>query len=245
MKLISYLSNGYPSLGDSRGLALRYHEAGIDAMQIDFPAADPYLEGPNIARRMNAARDKSLDWDAYMKNIAAIRGACPGLAVFLLAYEKTIDEIGEDRFIEFCLTEGLLDVTFIGAGNSAMKDRLITAGLRISCYVQFQMERDEVVAAERGNGFVYLQAKPQVPDEQLRFTELGDCIEYLRPRLAPDREIYTGVGIRTPEDAALARDAGSDGLFVGSTFMGIEDAPDQLREKILEFKNICQGAANP
>jgi tryptophan synthase alpha chain len=245
MKLISYLSNGYPSLGGSRDLALRYHEAGIDAMQIDFPAADPYLEGPNIVQRMLTAREKSLDWEAYMENLAAIRKACPDLAFFLLAYEETIEEIGEDRFVGFCLAEGLLDVTFIGAGDSAMKDRLIAAGLRISCYVQFQMDRDEVAAAERGNGFVYLQAKPQVPEDQLRFPELRDCIGYLRPLLAPDRKIYTGVGIRTPQDAVLARDSGSDGVFVGSTFMGVEGYPDELREKIREFKCLCQGAAKP
>ena len=243
MKLISYLSNGYPSLGGSRDLALRYHKAGIDAMQIDFPAADPYLEGPNIARRMLTAREKSLNWEAYMENLTAIRSACPGLTIFLLAYEETIEEIGEDRFVGFCLAEGFLDVTFIGGGDSVMKNRLIAAGLHISCYVQFQMDWNEVGAAERGNGFVYLQAKPQVSDDRLRFPELRNCIDYLRLRLAQDRKIYTGVGIKTPQDAALALESGSDGIFVGSTFMELEGSPDELREKIREFKLVCQGAA--
>ena len=55
MKLICYLSNGYPTIESSVEMAGIYSEAGCDVIEIDFPSRNPYLESELISGRMAKA----------------------------------------------------------------------------------------------------------------------------------------------------------------------------------------------
>lgn len=238
MKLICYLSNGYPSIEKTAEMARNYVDAGCDIIEVDFPSRNPYLEGEYIANRMKTALENCDDYQKYMDGIVRIKNENPHTKFILMVYENTLLEIGVDRFISFCRENGLNDMIYVGSNNAEVREKLINGGIRMSCYVQFHMPEEEVEAALSSNGFVYMQAKPTTGNINPEFPTLKDCIARLRS-LGITREIYCGVGIHSPEDIKMARDAGADGVFVGSTILKLQNDIPRMKETIAAFKKVC------
>lgn len=240
MNLICYLSNGYPSIESSKKMAHHYVDAGCDIIEIDFPARDPYLESEYIANRMHTALEACNDYGAYMEGMAEIKKQLPNTRFILLAYEATVLEIGYERFIAFCKENDFNDIILVGLKNDDIKNRFIADGMGVSCYVQFQMLPEEVESARKSNGFVYMQGKPAPGQGQVnpKFPTLKDCICHLRDQ-GITRPIYCGVGIHTPEDAEMAREAGADGIFVGSAVLKLHEDIPAMTKMIQAFKREC------
>ncbi len=235
MKLICYLSNGYPTIEKSVEMARIYTEAGCDVIEVDFPSRNPYLEGEFIAGRMKSALENCSDYSKYMEGIIRIKEENPDTQLLVLAYDNTVEEIGEDAFIKFCTENDLTDMIYVGE-NLGLQQKLIDSGLKISCYVQFHMPENEVAAAKNSNGFVYLQAKPMTGNIDPNYPTLNDCISHLK-LIGIERKIYVGVGIRDSEDIRMAKEAGADGVFVGSTILKLHDNVELLTETIKTLKS--------
>ena len=80
-----------------------------------------------------------------------------------------------------------------------------------------------------------MQAKPTNayhPDHQT----LKQCISYLKDTLKIKRPVYAGVGIKNSEDVAMAKAAGADGVFVGSTVLKLHNDIPKLRKTINALK---------
>ena len=238
MKLICYLSNGYPSIQASLAMAQTYADAGCDIIEVDFPSRNPYLEGEFIANRMRMALETCDDYEQYMDGMAELRRRLPHAALILMIYENTLLEIGYDTFVAFCRRNGFADLIFVGLKDDTVKRRLMADGLQVSCYVQYDLPADDVAQAVGSNGFVYLQAKPTGGRRHPAHPTLADCIAYLRAQ-GIDRPIYCGVGVHTPEDAAMARQAGADGVFIGSAILKLHDNVPALIREIQTFKEQC------
>lgn len=238
MKLICYLSNGYPTIESSIDIAREYADAGCDIIEVDFPSSDPFLEGEYIAGRMKAALENCSDYGRYMDSIKTIKNSNPKTKFILLSYENTLLEIGTERFIEFCTQNGIRDMIYVGSNNEEVKNKIIENGIKISCYVQFHMPEEEIEAALSSNGFVYMQAKPTTKNINPQYPTLKDCIAELKRR-GITREIYTGVGIYTTEDIQMAKDAGADAVFVGSTILKLQTDIPKMKETITSFKKAC------
>lgn len=235
MKLICYLSNGYPTIEKSIEIARVYTEAGCNVIEVDFPSTNPYLEGELIASRMKLALENCSDYTKYMEGIIKIKNENPYTQLLILAYDNTIEEIGVEAFIKFCVENDLTDMIYVG-DNLELQQRLIDNGLKISCYVQFHMPVNEVTAARNSNGFIYLQAKPMTNNINPDYTTLKDCINHLKS-LGIDRKIYVGVGIRDAKDVEMAKESGADGVFVGSTILKLHDNIELLTETIKSLKS--------
>jgi tryptophan synthase alpha chain len=239
MELICYLSNGYPTIGDSITVAGMYGEAGCDAIEVDFPGRNPYLESAYIADRMAKALEMCDDYGAYMEGIARIKARQPGLHFILLLYEDTLLEIGYERFLRFCAEHDMYDLILVGQKDDSINRALMNDGMRVSCYVQFELKASEVEQAKNSNGFVYMQAK--APPEKINpaYPALKDCIAYLRKQ-GISRPVYCGVGIHTPDDVGMAKEAGADGVFVGSSILKLHNDREKLIQTIREFKARCR-----
>lgn len=238
MKLIGYLSNGYPSLDASKKMAEEYVNAGIDIIEIDFPSSNPYLENDLIATRMAKALEKNSNYQDYMNQMIEIRQKLPNTDFILLAYENTVEEIGIGAFIDFCLKNDFLDLILVGLKDEKIKTQLIASGIKVSCYVQYHMDEKEIKSALDSNGFVYMQAKPTSNQVHPKFDTLRSCIEHLRA-LGIQRKIYCGVGIHTESDVAMARDAGADAVFIGSSILKLHENIPAMKELIARFKACC------
>lgn len=239
MEIICYLSNGYPTLAASHQIALAYAAAGCRMIEVDFPSKDPYLESDYIAGRMKKALAACDDYKKYMEAIIAIKTALPKVKILVLVYENTIRELGADVFIKFCSEHELKDILLVGLQDETLKAQLISAGLQVSCYVQFHMPDHEIESAKRSNGFVYLQAKPhQGQAVNAALPTLQDCIAKLR-ECGIKRPIYCGVGVHAPEDVKMVKEAGANAAFVGSTILRLCDQITEMQEKIQEFRAQC------
>lgn len=239
MNLICYLSNGYPTLEQSKIMADRYVQAGCDIIEIDFPSSDPFLENNLIANRMKMALTCCNDYSLYMEEMKDIKAKLFNTKFIILVYENTVQQIGVETFIQFCRQNDFFDVILVGIKNNDVKDRLISSKLKVSCYIQFHLPEDEVNFAVHSNGFVYLQAKPN--DEKINplYPTLKSCIAHLR-QCGISRPIYCGVGIRTIEDVQGVRESGADGVFMGSTILKLHERIPEMIELIAELKKACQ-----
>ncbi|MDR2629448.1 MAG: tryptophan synthase subunit alpha [Spirochaetaceae bacterium] len=236
MELICYLSNGYPTIAESIVIADIYAQAGCDAIEVDFPGRNPYLESEYIAGRMARALENCGDYDAYMEGIAKIKAKQPALHFIQLLYEDTLREIGYERFLEFCEKNELRDLILVGQKDDHINKRLMKDAIRVSCYVRFELKHEEVEQAKNSNGFVYMQAKPAAG--KTNEGSLKDRIAYLR-RQGISRPVYCGVGIHSPEDVTMAKEAGADGIFVGSSILKLHHDHDALIRTIRDFKARC------
>ena len=240
MDIILYLSNGYPTLDASLQMAKEYADAGCGIIEIDVPSHDPYLESKLIAGRMAKSLEACDDYDKYMEEIVRVKQELPNVKLLVLSYENTIQEIGPDKFIKFCLDNDFKDVLLVGLSSNEIKDKIIAAGIRVSCYVQFQMLPEEIESAKNSNGFVYLQAKPNETQGYVnpKYPTLKDCVQCLRDA-GIDRPIYCGVGVHVPEDVKMVKEAGGDAAFVGSAILKLQDDIPAMKEKIREFAAQC------
>ncbi len=216
MEIICYLSNGYPTIEASYKMAMEYADAGCKMMEVDFPSRNPFLESDYISERMKKALACCDDYEKYMDSIVAIKNQLPDVKILVLAYENTVEEIGTKKFIKFCLENQLKDILLVGLKDNTIKDEIITAGLRVSCYVQFHMPEAEVEMAKQSNGFVYFQAKPyETQKKNEKYPTLKDCIEHLRD-CGIDRPIYCGVGVHAPEDVKLVKEKSLDPILAST-----------------------------
>lgn len=238
MNLICYLSNGYPTIADSIEMAKIYVEAGCDIIEIDFPSRNPFLESEYISNRMAEALKACDDFDKYMEGMVQVKKLLPNTKFILMVYENTVEEIGEKKFIDFCLENDYRDIILVGLKDETLKNRMIENNLRVSCYVQFQLMEREVEYALKSNGFVYLQAVPAPNQVNPAYPELKDCIRYLRGR-GLKNPIYCGVGVHTPQNASMVKAAGADAAFVGSTILKLHDDKPALISMIRQFKEQC------
>lgn len=240
MKLIGYLSNGYPTLEHSKVLANHYINSGCDVIEIDFPDYNPYLENDLIKGRMQQALENCADYERYMSVISEIKKENPTSQFILLAYETSVEAIGKEKFAQFAKENNLLDLIFVGLKSNEIKDYLIGQGMKVSCYIQYHLPEDEIQYALNSNGFVYLQAKPTTGNINPAYPTLENCIHYIRERgIERNREIYCGVGIHSPEDAKMAKESGANGIFVGSTFLNLHNDFAALAKSIHDFKQEC------
>lgn len=241
MEIILYLSNGYPTIESSIQMAKEYADAGCNMIEIDFPSRNPFLESELIKGRMEKALENCDDYEAYMEEIVEVKKNLPRVKLLVLSYENTIEEIGAERFIRFCIENDFKDVLLVGLTGNEIKDQIIAAGIRVSCYVQYQMLEEEIESARHSNGFVYLQAKP-VPGQGFvnpKYPMLKDCVRCLRDH-GIDRPIYCGVGVHSPEDVRMVKEAGGDAAFVGSTILKLQEDIPAMKEKIREFAAQCK-----
>ena len=239
MEIILYLSNGYPTIEDSYQMVMEYADAGCKMIEIDFPSKDPYLESDFIKARMKKALEECDDYEKYMDSIVRMKKNLPDVSFLLLAYENTVEDMGVNRFISFCLDNDIKDILLVGLKDNVIKDQIIAAGIRVSCYVQYHLPQDEIERAKQSNGFVYLQARPYENQEiNDKYPELKDCVSYLK-ECGIKRPIYTGVGIHDPKDVKIAKEAGTDAAFVGSTILKLHDDIPAMKAKIREFVAQC------
>lgn len=236
MKLIGYLSLGYPNIKKTIDIARVYIESGIDVLEIDMPSKNPYLDSEFIRNRMLKALDVSSDYNEYMDAVLYIKDKYPNQEVFILCYEETVKEIGVSKFINFMNEANIENMIYVGGNDKTIKKRLIKGNIRLASYIPLNLNEEDLDASKLSNGFIYLQAKSD--DINPKYPTLKDVIYYLKDNEGKNKKIYCGVGVKTLMDAKLVKDAGADGVFVGSTFLKLHSDIEKLKSTIKEFKKI-------
>ncbi|MEG1754286.1 MAG: tryptophan synthase subunit alpha, partial [Christensenella sp.] len=102
IKMICYLSCGYPTVERSMEMAEYYIEGGCDAIEMSIPPKDPYRDGPFIQDLMRKALAGCDDYDFYLENIRKFAIKHPNTELFLLLYHEVIMSIGYEKLADFC-----------------------------------------------------------------------------------------------------------------------------------------------
>lgn len=234
MKLIGYVSLGFPTIEKTKEVIEVYVKNGVDVLEIDLPAKNPFLDSEFIQNRMKGALANNDNYDDYIKAILDIRKKYPKQEIFILSYEDTIKEIGVDKFINLVLEADIKDIIYVGGNDSLIKEKLIKNNIGLASYVRLKLDKNDLLESESSNGFIYLQAKSNEMNPD--YPTLENVIGYLRENEALNKKIYCGVGVSTAEDVKYVKDSGADGVFIGSTFLKLHDNFEELALKIKEFK---------
>lgn len=234
MKVIGYLTCGYPTIEKSVETAKLYVEGGCDMLEISIPLENN-REKPFLARIMREAIALCGDYDQYLDGIARIAKENPDTEITLLLYDEIVTAIGEEKFVEFCLSCGIRDVNSADLKNARAIRLMNENGIRIAGLVNYNLEEHRIEEAKNATGFIYCQAFPR-EGQQLKpgFETLDKLLSYLRSR-GIGNEIYCGGGIATPEDARIVKAAGADGLFLGTSIITLYDEPEKLKATIKEY----------
>lgn len=126
----------------------------------------------------------------------------------------------------------------VGVEYPHVRDDLISAGIKVSVYIEYHMPEDQIELAKKTNGFIYLQATPAGKFHP-KYQDLKSMIHYLRHELGLPNKINCGIGIHTPEKVKMVRDAGADGAFIGSQVMALHHDSNALQAKVRELRKIA------
>ena len=237
-KLICYLSFGFPTIDESIKMVDEYIESGCDMVEVDFPTDNAFLDSEFIGGRMKKSLEACSDYNEYFRGIAEIRRRHENLPIIALAYEHTVKKIGTEFFIENLKKNSIYDMILVGLEGEEVKEKLISEGIKVSCYVQYHLDEEEVASALNSNGFVYLQSKADGKVKE-GYENLKDCIDYLRNK-GINNPIYCGVGISTADDIKRVKDVGGDAVFVGSAILKRQENIEEMKSFIKELKNATK-----
>lgn len=231
MKVIGYLSLGYPSLERSLEMADTYFEAGCDAIEIGIPSPNPKYEKETIRTWMQQAYARESNYEAYFEAVKALKARHQEKEVYTMVYQEVMDMVTPERYGRFCLEAG---VDCIISANLAPEsvDTFDRMGVSRCSFGSLILDPQRLEECKRPGGLIYCQAnflpgQTPVPG----YETLKKVIAYKRS-IGITRPIYCGGGIQTPEDAKRVKEAGADGFFVGTAIVSLADRPDELKRVI-------------
>lgn len=236
MRLICFLNHGSPSIEASHQTVNDYIEGGVDVIETDFPAEDPYYDSDYIKKRMWEALAKYPDCDTYIASIEKILKDHPGQKLYILIYEKTILKMGLDKFVNFMKRNHLDEMILVGTEFPEVRQRLINEKFKVSAFIQYHCPDDQIEIARTTTGFIYLQATPS-GEFHPKHKDLKSIIKYLRD-LGLKNEINCGIGIHTYDQLRMVKEAGADGAFIGTQVLLLHGQHEKLVQKVKELKAV-------
>ena len=243
VKVICYLSLGYPTLEKSIEMADYYVQGGCDAIEVSIPPENPYRDGPFIQELMRTALRGCDDYDRYLDGIRELASRYPKTKFFLLLYHEVIMKIGAERICRFCQENGIENIISGDLHDEEALKALRENGIRLARAVNYQMKEEDIRRCVETDGFTYMQAfLSEGQTAKPGFEDLRTCIRYLRERKVSE-PIYCGAGIRNPADAARVKAAGGNGFFVGSSIIRWYENPKEIVKLIAEYKQAVSDDA--
>ena len=238
MKLICYITFGYPSIDASRALIDDYIAAGCDTVEIDLPTPKPLFVNDLIRTGMEQALSTCSDYDAYLAGVAKVHADHPHTSIIFTLFESVIMDVGADKMLDFCKANAEA-IIYVGGEHPEVRQKFIDAGVKVGSFIQYHLPEEEVEAAKCANGFIYVQAKPG--KVKLGYEKLSDCIDYLKANGLADRQFYCGMSINEPEDVRMVRESGADGVFAGSIILKLREDSDALKQMIKRLAREARG----
>ena len=235
MKFIGYISWGYPTADQSLTLAESYIQAGCRALEIGLPSEDPRDEGPFVADLMKRAYDACPDYQVQLDRLEELHRRYPEVELILLALRETIGRLGFDRLADHCRRVGITQLISPNIWDHPDQvEALARRGVHCSAFAHYGLTQEELNHCRQTGAFVYMQAFPQEGQGAPELETPAQLIRRLRDA-GVRREIYCGVGVKTPAHAGILKAAGADGFFVGSGLLAGERTREETQELVRQF----------
>ena len=212
--LTCYLPIGDPELPTE--LADIYADCGVDIFEVGVPSSDPWMDGPSVANSMQRTLAAGIDKAFIGKTLAEFNLRFKQQAIVLMGYpDIDLDSILNEHYPVF---DALICV------GADAEELLKSVSVPVSLgdvapisFVPFDMPAETLDYARKANGgYVMLQASPGKTGTRSELdSSLSEKIAMLRDA-GVSIPILPGFGISTPEHAAVAIQAGADGVIIGS-----------------------------
>lgn len=211
---VGYVTAGYPTREDSLRIMQKCCQAGVDILEIGFPASNPQFDG-QVIRTAMAQVDFSLAKDmAYWREVRK----AVAVPIWLMGY--SCDLLEGDIYLQLA-REGLYDALVIPdvleCRRAALAETLRPYGVEVLGFVNPMQTQDEVADVAARAGLIYHQlycGPTGVSHEDDGYLPL-----FHRVREMSHAKVYAGFGISTPERALQLLHSGYDGVIVGSAIM--------------------------
>lgn len=239
MKVIGYLSLGYPTLERSLEMAEVYFQSGCAAIEIGIPSPNPVYEKETIRTWMQQAYAAQPDYEVYFSAIAELKRRYPDREIYTMVYQEVMDMVTPQRYARFCREAGVTCIISINLTEEsvAVFDAM---GVARCSFGSLVLDAQRLEDCRKPGGLIYCQANfapNQAPAPG--YETLAKVIAYMR-ETGITRPIYCGGGIRTPEDARRVKESGADGVFIGTAIISLAEHLDEMGRAIASY---CQAVA--
>lgn len=240
MKLIGYVTSGFPSIEQSIEMAEQYIRGGCDMLEISLPLVEN-KEADYLSDVMVKAYTSCPDYGRHLEAIAALVHKYPAVPITLLLYNAVALRIGAEKLGEFCRVNRIQDINSADLSDQHVMEALHANGVRIAGLVRACFDDESIIQAKKTDGFIYMTAF--APAEKCRpgFEALTERIAHVRAA-GIHNPIYCGGGVRTPQDAVTVREAGADGVFLGTSILQLHDRPETLVQTVRAFRDAIDSA---
>jgi tryptophan synthase alpha chain len=245
---IAYLVAGDPDPAGFLVAARAVIEAGADILEIGMPFSDPVADGPTIQRAHTRALEGGMTVDGFFEAVGEVRKLSE-TPILLMVYCNTVHHRGVERFYREALAAGADAVLVVDMppeeGERAIRAARENGLDQIFLVAPSTSDRRLGGIVESASGFLYLASLLGVTGARERLSdEASRLISRVRPRTS--LPLAVGFGISRPEHAAALRDAGADGVIVGSALVKLVEEhardPVQMAKEIMGFVAGMRGA---
>lgn len=247
---VPFLVAGDPTAERSVQVADALVAAGADALEIGFAFSDPPADGPVIqAASLRALRAGATTAGAF-DVLAAIRRR-HDVPVSLLVYVNLVVQRGIDAFYARCAEVGvdavlLADVPLEEAAPFVAAARAHGVAPVFIGSALSDARRLAAIAAHAGDGaYLYAVARVGITGEKTAIDpRLAPTLQRLRD--AVPLPVLAGFGIATADHVSAVRDAGADGVIVGSALVRHleQGTPEDAIAAIGAHARVLAGAAH-
>lgn len=235
MRMIGYVTGGYPSVEGSLEVARNYIRGGCDMLEISLPLENN-REAPYLSNLMKKAVAACSDYEVYLDAIHRLRGEYPDIQITILLYNEAAVKIGAERLASFCEENAIHDVNSPDLSDPEVREALVAHGIQEAGLILYEPSEKRLRHAQNTNGFLYMQAFPRDGQTLVKHLETPtELIHYIREN-GITNPIYCGGGIRKPEDVRTLQDAGADGFFLGTSLLQLAEQPEKFVETVKSFK---------
>ncbi|MDH3306938.1 MAG: tryptophan synthase subunit alpha [Acidimicrobiia bacterium] len=229
---LPFMTAGLPTPEDS--LAIFESLEGADGYEVGIPYSDPLMDGPTIQEAGQRALAAGTTLTSALELVERLVTST-NKPVLVMTYANVVFQVGPARFAERVSASGasgviVADLPF--EESRPVQDAIEDAGLGMALFVA-PLTGDDRIARIAGArpAFIYGVAEVGVTGE--REVSGGRAIDLSqRVRAITDVPLVMGVGISTPQQAAVVG-SHADGVIVGSA----------LVRKVLDAPNVAEAAA--
>ena len=245
--LITFVTAGDPTPGDSAPILDALVAGGADIIELGMPFTDPMADGPAIQLanlRSLGAGTKTAD---ILAIAAAFRQRHPDVPLILMGYANPMIRRGVDWFAAEALkagVDGVICVDIPPEEDQEIGPALRAAGLHLIRLATPTTDAARLPAVLDGaSGFLYYVSVAGITGkQQAQQASIENAVAKLKA--ATDVPVAVGFGVRTPDQAsAIGRVA--DGVVVGSAIIEVvgahgSAAPPFVQEYVASLRAALQ-----
>ena len=230
--LVGYLLAGYPDRERFLETAAECERAGLDILEVGFPAADPSSDG-EVIQHAHTLADHSICRDlGYCR---ALRGAveCP---IWVMGYRDDLLPPGVCRAMaEADLADAFVIPDMTPEERYSLAGELAPLGTDVLGFTNPEMSARELEDCFDRFSLIYQQLYAGRTGMPVLAEDFDGPLS--RAHTHPHVRAFAGFGISTPQRVAELLSAGFDGAIVGTALMKkLNESPEALYAFVKELK---------